>query len=83
MINLVIAAMAIEDACTLSVVLQRGTKRSEIDERLALYEQIRDERPQKLQQLTRESDQTFDRESYNSPLREYNIRSSVVYSGVN
>lgn len=78
--NLVTAAMAIEEACALSVLLPRGTQRSEIDERLALYEQIRDERPHKIQEISRKSDETLDRDSYNTQPCKYSaIQSYSCY----
>ncbi|KAL2194208.1 hypothetical protein P885DRAFT_71530 [Corynascus similis CBS 632.67] len=47
------AAMAIEDAASLCALLPRGTTASDIPERLALYERVRDERAHKVQTLTR------------------------------
>ncbi|KAL6154203.1 hypothetical protein ACJQWK_01744 [Exserohilum turcicum] len=49
------AAMAIEDAASLSVVLPQGTKPEEVVERLQLYEQIRRERAHKIQELSRQA----------------------------
>ena len=74
--------MAIEDACSLSVLLPRGTPRSEIDERLALYQQVRDERPHKLQAMTRNADKTIDRESYHAEPRKFDINPPASYIGV-
>jgi 2-polyprenyl-6-methoxyphenol hydroxylase-like FAD-dependent oxidoreductase len=45
--------MAIEDAGSLCVLLPLGTTKEEIPERLKLYEQLRDERAHKVQELTR------------------------------
>jgi 2-polyprenyl-6-methoxyphenol hydroxylase-like FAD-dependent oxidoreductase len=48
-------AQAIEDALSLGVFLSAGTKGSEVPERLALYEQARKERAERIQQATRTS----------------------------
>lgn len=45
--------MAVEDATTLGVVLERGLQSEEVPDRLALYEQIRKTRADRLQQYTR------------------------------
>lgn len=47
------AGIAMEDAAALSVVLPAGTKREEIPERLKLYEKIRYERANKIQEYSR------------------------------
>lgn len=47
------AGVAIEDAATLAVVLPPGTKSEEVAERLSLYEEIRKERADKIQQFSR------------------------------
>ncbi|KAJ4347346.1 uncharacterized protein N0V89_011287 [Didymosphaeria variabile] len=47
------AGVAIEDAAALSVVLPLGTKPDEIAERLKLYEEIRMERANKIQEFSR------------------------------
>ncbi|KAL6242860.1 hypothetical protein RBB50_009960 [Rhinocladiella similis] len=46
-------AQAIEDAITLGVVLEKGLKPSAVPERLKLYQRIRKERADKIQQYTR------------------------------
>ncbi|KAL1865425.1 hypothetical protein VTK73DRAFT_5255 [Phialemonium thermophilum] len=46
-------AVAIEDAICLSVLLERGTPKSELPERLALYERIRRDRAHSIQESTR------------------------------
>jgi hypothetical protein len=47
--------IAIEDGTTLSVVLPLGTKPEEIAERLALYEKIRYERANNIQEYSRQA----------------------------
>jgi 2-polyprenyl-6-methoxyphenol hydroxylase-like FAD-dependent oxidoreductase len=42
-----------EDAAALAVVLQRGTKSEEVPERLRLYEKIRMERANRVQEYSR------------------------------
>ena len=46
-------ACAIEDAASLGVVLERGITREEVPARLALYEKIRCERANRIQEYTR------------------------------
>jgi 2-polyprenyl-6-methoxyphenol hydroxylase-like FAD-dependent oxidoreductase len=46
-------ACAIEDAAALGVVLQRGVKPEEVPDRLALYQKIRMERANRLQEYSR------------------------------
>ena len=47
--------IAIEDSATLTVVLPLGTKPEEIPERLALYEKIRYERANNIQEYSRQA----------------------------
>ncbi len=51
--------IAIEDAASLSVVLPFGTKPEEIPERLQLYEKIRFERANKIQEFSRQAGKDF------------------------
>lgn len=51
-----VAAMAIEDSGSLCALLQRGTQREELEARLTLYGQIRDERVHRVQVMTRMED---------------------------
>ena len=54
--NMAAAAMAIEDAGSLCALLQRGTQRREIEERMTLCGLIREERVYKSQVMTRMED---------------------------
>ena len=47
------AGCAMEDAAALAVVLQRGVKAEEVPERLRLYEKIRMERANRVQEYSR------------------------------
>ena len=47
------AAIAIEDAAALSVVLPLGTKKEEVPDRLRLYDEFRHERATKIQYFSR------------------------------
>lgn len=49
------AGVALEDGATLSVVLPLGTQPDEIPERLKLYEQIRYERANNIQEYSRQA----------------------------
>lgn len=49
------AGMALEDSASLSVVLPLGTKPEDIPERLALYEKIRYERANNIQEYSRQA----------------------------
>lgn len=47
--------MAIEDSASLAVVLPNGTRLEDIPERLKLYQEIRYERVNRIQQASREA----------------------------
>lgn len=49
------ACMAIEDAASLAVVLPQGTPSEEVTERLKLYQKIRYERVNRIQQASRDA----------------------------
>ena len=62
-----------EDAASLISLLPKGTLRSDIKERLGLYEKLRDERAHKIQEFTRQAGTDLtkeNRESFNSELLE-------------
>jgi 2-polyprenyl-6-methoxyphenol hydroxylase-like FAD-dependent oxidoreductase len=51
--------MAIEDGATLAVILPAGTLAEDIPERLSLYEHIRYERANKIQEFSRQAGKDF------------------------
>jgi 2-polyprenyl-6-methoxyphenol hydroxylase-like FAD-dependent oxidoreductase len=51
--------MAIEDGATLAVILSAGTLVEDIPERLSLYEHIRYERANKIQEFSRQAGKDF------------------------
>jgi 2-polyprenyl-6-methoxyphenol hydroxylase-like FAD-dependent oxidoreductase len=51
--------VAIEDGATLSTILPFGTKPEEIPERLQLFEKIRYERANKIQEFSRQAGKDF------------------------
>lgn len=51
--NIETGGVAIEDAASLCTLLPKGTRSSEVPERLALYEKTRDTRAHKIQEISR------------------------------